>query len=115
MRKIAQNLDQLLGKISANSAGLENVMPPSRLDVTEESAYPEAASFDYLYNANMVHISEWECTEGLFKLANKVLRPDGATGLLFMYGPFAVDGVLEPESNLYFDSMLKYCIQRVFL
>ena len=90
-------------------------MPPSRLDVTEESAYPEAASFDYLYNANMVHISEWECTEGLFKLANKVLRPDGATGLLFMYGPFAVDGVLEPESNLYFDSMLKYCIQRVFL
>ena len=86
--------------------------PPVRLDVTEESAYPEAASFDHLYNANMVHISEWKCTEGLFKLAGRVLRPDG---LLFMYGPFAVDGVLAPESNVSFDSMLKYRIQQFCL
>ena len=86
--------------------------PPVRLDVTEESAYPEAASFDYIFNANMVHISEWKCAEGLFKLAGRVLRPE--SGLLFMYGPFAVDGVLEPESNVRFDSMLKYVVHQVF-
>ena len=84
---------------------MANVRPPVRLDVTDESAYPEAASYDFIFNANMVHIAEWKCAEGLFKLAGKVLRPDA---LLFQYGPFAVDGVLEPESNVSFDSMLKY-------
>ena len=112
IQKTTQNLDQLLGQISANAVGLENVKSPVRLDVTEESAYPEAASFDYIFNANMVHISEWKCSEGLFKLAGRVLRPE--SGLLFMYGPFAVDGVLEPESNVRFDSMLKYFVQQVF-
>ena len=110
--KINRTLAQLLGSISASAAGLGNVRPPVRLDVTEESTYPEAASFDYLYNANMVHISEWKCTEGLFKLAGRVLRPHG---LLFMYGPFAVDGVLEPESNVNFDFMLKCRIQHFLL
>lgn len=99
--------EQLLGLISANAAGLENVSAPARLDVTEESAYPEDSSFDYIFNANMVHISEWRCTEGLFKLAGKVLRRGHGTGLLFLYGPFAVDGVLEPESNVRFDSILR--------
>ena len=37
----------------------------------QEVDYPEAASFDYLFNANMVHTSEWKCTERLFKLAKK--------------------------------------------
>ena len=32
-----------------------------RLDVTDESAYPEAASYDFIFNANMVHIAEWKC------------------------------------------------------
>ena len=72
----------------------------------QEVDYPEAASFDYLFNANRVHTLEWKCTERLFKLAKKVLRPDGGAGLLFMYGPFAVDKVLEPESNLYFRSVI---------
>ena len=83
--------------------------------MTEESAYPEDSSFDYIFNANMVHISEWRCTEGLFKLAGKVLRRGHGTGLLFLYGPFAVDGVLEPESNVRFDSILRNSIQQVSL
>ena len=106
--KTKPNLDQLLPSITASAGGLSNVRPPVKLDVTEESAYPEAESFDYLFNSNMVHISEWKCTEGLFKLAGRVLIPGG---LMFQYGPFAVDGVLEPESNVDFDSMLKYDIQ----
>ena len=113
--KQLQNLEQLLGLISANAAGLENVSAPARLDVAEESAYPDAASFDYIFNANMAHISEWRCTEGLFKLAGKVLRRGHGTGLLFLYGPFAVDGVLEPESNVRFDSMLRNGIQQASL
>ena len=28
-------------------------------------------------------------------------------GLLFLYGPFAIDGVLEPKSNQEFDTTLK--------
>lgn len=41
---------------------------------------------------------------GLFKGASYILKPGG---YLFMYGPFAVDGKITPESNVSFDRSLR--------
>src|SRR5262245_18023555 len=53
----------MLGSIAAWSAGLSNVLPPVRLDVTEQP-WP-VARFDAVFNANMVHIAPWPVCEAL--------------------------------------------------
>eukprot|EP00551_Chaetoceros_affinis_P002673 CAMPEP_0203644582 /NCGR_PEP_ID=MMETSP0088-20131115/10008_1 /ASSEMBLY_ACC=CAM_ASM_001087 /TAXON_ID=426623 /ORGANISM="Chaetoceros affinis, Strain CCMP159" /LENGTH=248 /DNA_ID=CAMNT_0050501161 /DNA_START=305 /DNA_END=1051 /DNA_ORIENTATION=- len=52
---------------------------------------------------NMVHISEWQATIGLFKVAAQKLMENG---ILYLYGPYKVDGSAV-ESNLNFDASLK--------
>jgi len=88
---------------------LANVLKAATLDVTSPpqswlngSIHP--ASVDYLLNVNMIHIAPYACTEGLFAGAGYVLKPGG---YLFMYGPFAVDGKITPESNVNFDRSLR--------
>ncbi|XP_053392298.1 methyltransferase-like 26 isoform X2 [Mercenaria mercenaria] len=87
---------------------LSNVKPPSKIDITVPvTSWPgmiNAATCDVIYNANMVHISPWETAVGLFDAAGALLKPDG---LLITYGPYAEDGVLEPDSNVRFDQSLK--------
>lgn len=61
-------------------------------------------SVDYILNVNMIHISEWACSEGLFASAGVLLKPEG---MLFTYGPYAFDGVITPESNVRFDASLR--------
>ena len=53
---------------------------------------------------NMIHISPWKCTESLFKNASILLNPGG---MLFTYGPYAVNGIITPESNISFNQSLK--------
>ncbi|CAN9509952.1 unnamed protein product [Ophioblennius macclurei] len=100
---------QSLASIEAYRAHyqLHNVMPAIHLDASLPHQYwggiqPE--SLDLLLNINMIHISPLACTEGLFKGAGAVLKPQG---LLLTYGPYAVNGQISPQSNIEFDYSLR--------
>jgi len=83
-------------------AKLPNLRPPLFLDVTREPWPVERA--DAIYNANMIHISPWQVTLGLFAGASRLLAP-GA--LLITYGPYRVRGQHVSESNAEFDASLR--------
>ncbi|MCC6746707.1 MAG: DUF938 domain-containing protein [Deltaproteobacteria bacterium] len=83
-------------------AGLPNLLPPIPLDVTAP-LWPIAAA-DALLCINMVHISPWETTLALMAGAGRTLP---AAGLLFLYGPYNVDGAFTAESNAAFDAHLR--------
>lgn len=98
----------VLGSISyyATNCTTKNIKPPLLLDIRNKlSDYGiKENSIDYLYNANMMHISPYECTIGLFENAGRYLKPDA---LMITYGPYSKDGVITPDSNVKFDASLK--------
>lgn len=89
-----------------------NIREPIIVDVRkphtqwDQRLYDEngCEEFDYILNINMIHITAFECTEALFRNAGNLLKNDG---LLITYGPYAVNGVLVPESNINFDNYLR--------
>lgn len=83
-------------------AGLANVRPPLALDAAAPDWPIDRA--DAILCINMVHISPWAATLGLFAGAARLLEP-GAP--LFLYGPFLREGVATAESNLAFDANLR--------
>jgi Protein of unknown function (DUF938) len=73
------------------------VRPPHKLTLSEDGIIePETRKildtvpFDLIININMIHISPWTATIGLMKLAGEKLQSH--TGLLYLYGPFKVNG-----------------------
>ena len=54
---------------------------------------------------NMVHISPWAATQGLFAGAAQILSGPGAP--LIVYGPYFEQGVEPAPSNLQFDEGLR--------
>ena len=84
--------------------GPTNLQPPIRLDATDETTWPDP-TFQTLFCANMVHISQWAETEGLMRLAGRVLTNPG--GLLALYGPYLEADVETAPSNLAFDEGLQ--------
>ena len=84
--------------------GPQNLQPPIQLDATDESAWPDGP-FHALFCANMIHISPWEATLGLMRLAARVLLNPG--GLMVLYGPYRETGVPLAASNAAFDESLK--------
>ena len=88
---------------------LSNVNPPVYLDVSKPiEEWPEnikSSQYDLILCSNMIHITPWICTLGLFSAVTKLLNP--TSGQLITYGPYAIDGVLTPESNVRFDEGLK--------
>jgi hypothetical protein len=86
-------------------AGAENLLEPLDLDVTAPDWWaavdgPVAA----LIAINLIHISPWSATEGLFAGAGRLL-PEG--GLVYLYGPYKRDGAHTAPSNEAFDASLR--------
>jgi len=84
-----------------DEAALPNVLPPFEFDVL--GAWPNVR-YDAVYSANTLHIMSWAAVEALFAGLPLVLAPGG---LLFIYGPFMVNGSHTSESNAAFDRSLR--------
>lgn len=83
-------------------AGLANLLAPVALDAASADWPLDRA--DAIVCVNMVHISPWAATVGLFAGAARLLAP-GAP--LVLYGPFRRAGVATAASNEAFDASLK--------
>ncbi|XP_070493251.1 UPF0585 protein CG18661 [Chironomus tepperi] len=105
----------LFKSIKAYTKDCRNVKEPILIDISKDheswdSAYEgqllksSTNIFEYMLNINMIHITPFECTEGLFKNSSKLLK---SKGLLFTYGPYSMNNVLTPESNVLFDKSLR--------
>lgn len=77
-------------------------LEPIRLDAAKPPW--NAGEFDAILCCNMIHISPWLSTEGLFGGGAKSLKP-GA--VLITYGPYRFSGVFTADSNREFDEDLK--------
>ncbi len=82
-------------------AALPNLRAPLQLDASSPS-WPVTAA-DAVVCINMIHISPWAATLGLLAGAARILPP---AGLLYLYGPYVIDGVTAP-SNTEFDRSLR--------
>lgn len=83
-------------------AGLPNIAAPLHLDASAPD-WPLGHA-DALLCINMVHISPWAATLGLFAGAARLLGP-GAP--LILYGPYIEAAVATADSNLAFDASLR--------
>jgi Protein of unknown function (DUF938) len=83
-------------------AGCDNVLAPLALDAASEAWPVEAANA--VLCINMVHISPWEATLGVFAAAQHLL-PQGSP--LIFYGPYTQASVDTALSNLTFDARLR--------
>jgi|SRR5580658_3422612 SAM-dependent methyltransferase len=95
---------QAIASIAAHrtAANAANLLPPLHLDVTSAQWPIEHA--DVVMCNNMIHISPWAATEGLIAGAARALP---AGGMLFLYGPYKIDGRHTAPSNHDFDIDLK--------
>ena len=87
-------------------AGAENLLAPFDLDVTAPAWWtvldtPAVA----LIAINLIHISPWTATEGLFAGAGPLLAEGGVA---YLYGPFMRDGAHTAPSNAAFDASLRH-------
>jgi SAM-dependent methyltransferase len=95
---------EMFESIAAHRAavGVANLLEPLHLDVTSDQWPVERAGA--LVCCNMIHISPWAATEGLIAGAGRTLSRGG---LLYLYGPYKVDGHHTAPSNQDFDAKLR--------
>lgn len=93
-----------LASIAAHrsDANLANLLPPLFLDATAEPWPVERA--DALVCINMIHIAPWRVSEGLMAGARRTLAPGG---VIYLYGPYKIDGRHTAQSNAEFDQSLR--------
>jgi hypothetical protein len=104
--------EQHLKSIAAwrTHAGLPNIRPPLRIDLSDPAWCPEMhdgsgpSNLLAVFCANVIHIAPWRVAEGLLAGAGCYLRADGR---LFLYGPFKRDGKHTAVSNAVFDASLR--------
>lgn len=83
-----------------------NILVPLDIDTTNPD-WPhglEGTPPSVILAINLVHISPWAATEGLFKGASRLLPTDGS---LCLYGPYLVAGQPTAPSNQAFDASLR--------
>ena len=87
------------------NAFTKNVLTPLSIDVLSSTTTNDR-SYDFVYCSNFFHITPIECTQGLFKVAEQVLKPEGS---LLTYGPYGLpgDGRITPESNRRYHAYLR--------
>ena len=85
-----------------DESGLSNVKPPFAIDAAA-TGWPITAAAAILC-INMIHISPWAATRGLFRGAASVL---GQGAPLYLYGPYLQQGIPVAASNVAFDASLK--------
>ena len=95
---------EALASIAAHRAAsaAANLLRPLHLDVTAQAWPVEHA--DAVMCCNMIHIAPWAACEGLIVGAQRVLP---AGGLLYLYGPYKIDGRHTAPSNQDFDRYLR--------
>jgi cyclopropane fatty-acyl-phospholipid synthase-like methyltransferase len=93
-----------LASIAAHGAdaGLPNLLPPQRVDATGPRWPLEQA--DAIVCINMIHIAPWAACTGLMAGAERLL-PVG--GVLYLYGPYKIEGRHTADSNRAFDADLR--------
>ena len=87
-----------------DEASTSNFLSPISFDVGDLRAPGIGKSFDALVAINMIHISPWECSLSLLEQTRTLLKPQG---ILYLYGPFIVEGRETAPSNLDFDRSLR--------
>jgi SAM-dependent methyltransferase len=95
---------EMFESIAAHRAvsGVANLLAPLHLDVTSDQWPLERA--DAMVCCNMIHIAPWAATEGLMAGAERTLTRGG---LLYLYGPYQIDGRHTAPSNQDFDTRLR--------
>ena len=87
-----------------DQANLPNLLAPIKLDASVPDEWPLVDAVSAILCINMVHISPWTATVGLFTGAERAL---GAHEPLILYGPYLRDNIETAPSNLAFDADLK--------
>lgn len=83
-------------------AGLDNVAPPTRLDVLQRP-WP-VQGIDAILCINMIHIAPWPAALALLQEGGRMLP---ARGVLYLYGPYRRAGRDTAPSNAEFDADLR--------
>ena len=101
--------EELFDSIIAHSSECSNVVSPVKIDIsTEYTQWPDEIfkenNLDFIYASNITQVSPFQCSINLLRNAGKLLCKNG---ILFIYGPFSIDGKIHPESNVEFDKDLK--------
>jgi hypothetical protein len=83
---------------------LPNMRAPLRIDASDPASWG-VQNADAIVCINMIHISPWQATEGLFTGAAQLLG--GRNSPLVTYGPYLEQGVETAPSNIAFDESLR--------
>lgn len=88
------------------AAARANFPPPRTLDVRRAEDWEPLTDepWDWIFNANALHIMSWDTVLVMFRALPRVLSSH--TGLL-LYGPFNRDGKFTSPSNAQFDASLR--------
>ena len=89
-------------KLWLDEAGLDNIILPVELDVTQ----PEWPDIDVeaVFSANTAHIMHWHAVQAFISGVGRLLPP---LGVFALYGPFNYNNQYTSDSNADFDVWLK--------